>query len=156
MKEITYDFLGQHPEHIPLIAQWHQGEWQHISPHLTTELRIQQYSAYPDRASIPCCIVASQNGHVLGSASLVASDMETRSELGPWLASVYVHPNFRRRGIATHLIEQCLDAARECRVDRLYLFTPDQAAFYQQRGWKLLEHCVFHGEQVDIMFYELN
>lgn len=155
MSIIQYDFLGAQPEHIATIAAWHQQEWQHISPQLTTEKRIALYSSYASSPGIPCCIVASQQGRPLGSASLINSDMEERPELSPWLASVYTHPDARCQGIATRLIEHCLEVAQQCKIQRLYLFTPDQAGFYQKRGWHLMEHCQYHGEQVDIMYYKL-
>lgn len=156
MTTIKYDFIGQHPQLIPVIAQWHQDQWFNISPHLSTEKRIEFYSTYPSKAGIPCCIIASADNHALGSASLVETDMETRNQLSPWLASVFVHPDFRQQGIATELINQCINIARTCQIARIYLFTPDQSAFYQKRGWQHLESCLYHGEQVDIMYYDVN
>lgn len=155
MTTINFDYIGHHPQHIPVIAQWHQDQWHNISPHLSTDKRIQLYSAYPSNAGIPCCIIATERSQPTGSASLVASDMDTHSHLSPWLASVFVHPDFRQQGIATQLINQCIDTARTCQIARIYLFTPDQSAFYQKRGWHHLESCIYHGEQVDIMYYDV-
>ena len=156
MRNISFDFIGHSPQHIPTVAQWHQSEWQHINPDSSTDLRIATYSRYASEKTIPCCILATHNEQPLGSASLVVSDMETRPELGPWLASLYVHPDWRRQGIATQLIEQILKIAKHCKISRLFLFTPDQKAFYARRGWHMLEHCRFHDEAVDIMYFDLS
>lgn len=153
---LTFDYLGNCPEHIPVIAQWHQNEWHHISPHLTIALRVTQYSSYTNSATIPFCIVALINGQPVGSASIVTSDMETHPHLTPWLASVYVHINYRRQGIATQLIEHCISKARASGVDTLHLFTPDQRSFYQHRGWGFIETYEYHKEKVDIMSLNLN
>jgi len=153
MSKLTFDHLVNRPEHIPLVAQWHQNEWQHISPHLTTSLRIAQYSQYSDSPAIPSCVLALQNGHPAGSASLVESDMEIRPRLSPWLASVFVHKTYRNQGIATQLVEKCINNARQLGIETLYLFTPDQTSFYQKRGWHVLETCDYHNETVDIMAY---
>ncbi len=59
--------------------------------------------------------VASASGNLLGSAMLVAQDMDTRTDLTPWLASVFVAPEHRRQGIATKLIAQVVDAAKALR-----------------------------------------
>lgn len=155
MKTITYDYLGHFPEHISTIAQWHQDQWHDISPQLTTSLRIKKYSAYPSQPGIPCCHLALVDNCPAGSASLVKSDMETHSNLSPWLASVYVHSEFRNLGIATHLINMCIDSARKANIQTLYLFTPDQLEFYLSRGWKLLKPDTYHGEHVDIMSFDL-
>ena len=156
MNSLVLDYLGNHPQYIPQIAQWHQDEWSHISPELTTETRIGIYSSYQNKADIPCCIIALQDGKLAGSASLVACDLETRPQTGPWLASLYVAPAFRRLGIASSLIEACLDNARQLRIPKIYLFTPDQAAFYQKRGWQIIESSSLHGESIDIMSYDMN
>ena len=153
MSQFTFDYIANHPQHIPLIAQWHQHEWHHISPHLTTSLRIAQYSTYSDSPAIPSCILALLNNQPVGSASLVESDMETHPHLRPWLASVFVHEASRNQGIATQLIEKCIDNARQIGVEILYLFTPDQCSFYQKRGWNVIESCNYHNEEVDIMAY---
>ncbi len=156
MISLNIDFLGNYAEYIPLLAQWHQDEWQHISPDLSTQLRINLYSSYACQATIPSCLIALVEQKAAGSASLVTSDMDTHSHLSPWLASVYVHPDYRCQGIASRLITQCLHNARQTGAQTLYLFTPDQTHFYQKRGWKLIESTFYHGESVDIMAYNLN
>ncbi len=155
MPKLIFDHITNHPQHIPLIAQWQQTEWQRISPHMTTESRIRQYSLYANTAAIPSCILVLANGAPVGSASLVESDMETHAHLKPWLASVFVDKQHRRQGIATQLIQHCIENAGHVGVDTLYLFTPDQANFYQKRGWKLIESCPYNGERVDIMAYDI-
>jgi GNAT superfamily N-acetyltransferase len=157
MPKLILDYIANHPQHIPLIAQWHQNEWQHISPHLTTSLRIAQYSQYSNSPAIPSGILALVNGQAAGSASLVESDMESRPHLHPWIASVFVDKAYRHQGIATQLIEKCIDIARYIGLETLYLFTPDQTSFYQKRGWKVIETCNYQNEKVDIMvFYMKN
>jgi len=152
----TFDFIGNHPEHIPLIAKWHQDEWHHISPDLTTELRIKKYSSYRSEPTIPCSIIALIDDSPAGSASLVESDMDSHPHLHPWLASVYVAEDYRCQGIATQLINRVIEIAHNLGIETLYLFTPDQADFYKKRGWKLIENYTYNGELVDIMSYTID
>jgi len=155
MKPFHYDYIGHHPEHIATIARWHQDEWQRLSPELTTQLRIELYSSYQSQQGVPSCILALNDIHVAGSASLVFSDMDTHAHLSPWLASVFVHPAFRNQGVATQLLKICADNAVQAGFKTLYLFTPDQKNFYLKRGWKLFESTEYRGEKVDIMSLEL-
>jgi len=155
MPTLIFDYIANCPQHIPLIAQWHQNEWQHISPHLTTSLRIKKYSQYANSATIPSCILALIDGQPAGSASLVECDMETHSHFHPWLASVFVNEAHRHQGIATQLIEKCIENARLLGVETIYLFTPDQTSFYQKRGWKVIETFTYYNESVDIMAYSI-
>jgi predicted N-acetyltransferase YhbS len=155
MQTTHYSYLGEQPQHIETIARWHQAQWQHLSPQHSVESRINLYSSYNNSPDVPFCLLATQQGQAVGSASVVECDMDTRRTLSPWLASVYVHPSCRQQGIATELIRRCTDLAAQNNVERLYLFTPDQTDFYKKRGWQPLEHCLYHNERVDIMYYSL-
>lgn len=155
MNTVIFAPLEDYPQHIPVIAQWHQNEWHHISPHLNTELRIKLYSNYNNSSVIPSCTLALIDDAPVGSASLVVSDMDSYPQLSPWLASVYVHSDFRKQGIATQLLDFCLNTALCAEIDTLYLFTPDQTDFYQKRGWIIYKSTIYHGESVDIMYYDL-
>jgi len=149
------DYLSEHPGFIPTLARWHQEEWAHFSSHRTVEGRIECYRGFGRRA-VPTAFVAYEGSEPMGSANLVAHDMETRMQLTPWLASVYVSPGFRRRGIATGLCERVVEEARALGFEKLYLFTPDQEAFYARRGWKTLERVEYRRCMVVIMSIDLD
>lgn len=51
------------------------------------------------------CMIALENGQLLGGAALATNDLPERPELGPWLACVYITPQARKRGLAEQLIE---------------------------------------------------
>src|SRR5207302_11016698 len=95
--------------------------------------------------------VASAAGELLGSSMLIAHDMDTRIDLSPWLAGVFVAPAHRHRGIATALVARVVEAATALRFPRIYLFTPGEEQFYAKRGWTLLEREVYHGTDVTVM-----
>src|SRR5688572_26521373 len=84
------DYLGDHPRFLPKLAQWQHGEWGHLRPGDSLEARMTRLQNYSQRGGIPLTVVAHENGALLGSASLIPHDMETRMELTPWLAGVFV------------------------------------------------------------------
>ena len=87
---ITIDYLDQHLEAIPGLAQWHHDEWSSITPDLTIDDRIQGFRARARRGGAPSAVVAVVDGHVAGLACLVAADIDSHAHLTPWLASVLV------------------------------------------------------------------
>ncbi len=91
----------------------------------------------------------------VGMASLVVDDMSDRRELTPWLASVYVLPEWRGRGIASRLVRRVEEEARAHGVERFYLYTPDQQALYRRLGWQDVEQREYRGEMVTIMQRDL-
>ena len=97
----------------------------------------------------------ASNSVLIGTASLIEHDVPTRAELTPWLASVYVDPRFRKRGIGSALVRAVLQEARNLGLEKLYLITPDQVPFYRRQGWQEMEEIVYRGEAVTIMVYAL-
>jgi GNAT superfamily N-acetyltransferase len=71
----------------------------------------------------------------IGTASLVHEDLESRQDLTPWLASVYVDPPFRGQGHARSLVRAIEATARARGVGRFWLYTQDAAGLYAKLGW---------------------
>ena len=79
------------------------------------------------------------------------SDMQTRLDLTPWLAAVYVAPERRGAGIGSLLVRAAEDVARRLGVGRLHLFTPDRERFYARLGWHTVEQSHYDNHPVVIM-----
>lgn len=152
---MTIEYLADRPQTIPTLAHWQHDEWGYLRPGDTVEKRIKRFASLRNRDRIPMTVVALDNDVVLGSASLIAHDMETRMELTPWLAGVYVGEQFRRRGIAAQLVQRIMAEAKQLRVPQLYLYTVDSERLYAGLGWRLQEKTVYREEDVAIMFRRL-
>jgi GNAT superfamily N-acetyltransferase len=145
------DYLPDDARTIRQVATWLYREWGHMSRGNTLETAVQRISERAWRRTIPLTLIARENGSPVGTASLVTHDMKTRSDLSPWLASVYVLPSYRGRGIGAAL---CRRAAREARglgFGRIYLFTYDKANFYQGLGWKEIRRTIYRRHKVTVM-----
>ena len=92
----------------------------------------------------------------MGMASIDPYDMITRPDLSPWLAAVYVAPEFRHNGIGSKLVRAVMQEAVVLGLDRIYLFTPNKINFYNRLGWQFFEHAVYRGEEVVIMQHQVN
>ena len=147
--------LKQCPETLPLIARWHHDEWACYNPGQTLDMRIDQMQEYLNQDQLPYMFVAIEND-AIGSAAIVEHDMETHPELSPWLASVYVRYSSRGRGTGSLLVRHAMQHAQQSGLERLYLFTPDQQAFYERLGWGIFMNEYYHGHEVAIMHIDLN
>lgn len=148
--------LGQRPDCIDQLAQWHFAQWGPINPTSTVERRIARLQGHLEPGRVPQTFIAVDGDRLLGSASLVAADLPSREDLSPWLASVYVDPPFRNRGIGAALVQRVAQEARKLSFPVIYLFTPDRAAFYANLGWQIVEHDDWNGCQVTVMELDLN
>lgn len=148
--------LRQCPEALDTLASWHHQEWASLNPGQTLGDRQRKMQEYLESCFVPSTFVASNSGEqILGSAAIISSDMETRPELSPWLASVFVVPEFRKQGVGSDLVKHVMKEAKLAGFAKLYLFTPDQERFYENLGWSILESTDYRNHQVTIMYCEL-
>lgn len=147
--------LKEIPETIPLIAKWHHDEWAYLNPQSTLKNRIKKYHEYLGQVFIPSTYVAFEKDDIMGSASIVKSDMKTRMEYSPWLASVYVHPEHRNKRIGTKLVSHVMAMAKKNDCETLYLFTPDKENFYKRLGWSTIHRESYSNANVFVMSIKL-
>lgn len=140
-----------HPEFIPEIAAWLFNEWGHLTPGASVERSIQRLRDRCLHDTLPLTFIAIEDGQPVGTISLVADDLKTRPDLTPWIASVFVPPAARNRGIGSQLMEFAEQQARELGYARLYLFTPNKQRMYARLGWQRMAEVEYRGDLVTIM-----
>ena len=135
---MTVEYLADRREFIPTVARWHYTEWGHLRPGETVEDRAVRVERDCGHCEIPTTFVALAGDQCLGSASLVACDMDIRPTLTPWLSGVFVAPEHRRRGIGAALVERVVQEARALGKPRLYLL---HARFWRSVSQTWLVRC---------------
>ena len=145
MSRPRIEFLVDRPDLLEKVAQMHQREWGHLTPRVTLADRMAMLRECRGHGEVPSVFLAtSERDGLLGTALLVENDMESRSDLTPWLAGVYVRAHYRLRGVATLLVKAVTESARAQGLGRIYLHTlPGLEHFYEHRGWRrcgLAEH----------------
>jgi len=92
---------------------------------------------------IPLALVAYDGSAFLGTASLIASDLEERPELSPWVAAVWVEESARGHGIGAALVNDAAMACFASGYERDYLCARARmTGFYERLGWTLIERRV--------------
>ncbi|MFY0989715.1 GNAT family N-acetyltransferase [Halomonas sp. C05BenzN] len=152
--------LSADSPHLDRIAAWQHAEWGHLTPGETPTSRRVGLREECGPAGVPSVFVAlvhDERGRQtpVGTASLVADDMSVRRRLTPWLASVFVLPEWRGRGIASCLVRRVEAEVAASGLASCYLFTPDQQALYRRLGWRDHEALDYRGEAVTIMIRHL-
>lgn len=141
--------LADRDEFIGELAELHHAEWNHFSTTLTLNERAENINRASGREGIPCIFIAISEGQLLGSAALVQGDMETKPNLSPWLAAVYVKEEYRHGGIATELITRCESEAAKSGATAFYLYTEFASKLYAKLGWNQMERCKYKGVMVE-------
>ena len=147
-------YLADHQEFIPTLAHWHHREWAYLWPGDSVEGRMERLRGRCGHREIPTVVIAFTDDALVGSAMLIAHDMDTRMELSPWLAGVFVAPDRRGCGVGAALVRRVVDDATTLGVNRFYLYTPSKERFYSRLGWLLVERTSYRGTDVAVMSYE--
>jgi len=91
--------------------------------------------------------VADENGKVVGTT------MVTKRRKISYLVTVMVHPNFRRRGIATELMKIAIDHIRKRKLSKAILqvssINNPAKGLYQKLGFKKFDDTVYLTADVD-------
>ncbi len=153
---VRVEWLADHPECLDTLAAWHHAEWRELLPGWTAAQARADLETHRGRATIPTTVVACAGDQVIGSASLLERDIPGTEAWSPWLASVYVDPAYRRRGIGWRLVDRVLDEARGLGITVLYLFTTGAEAWYAARGWVVVDRVPHAGQDAAIMAYDLS
>jgi GNAT superfamily N-acetyltransferase len=149
------ELLADHPLLVPVVSGWHFDEWSDRYPGTTRAAWTAELAGRCERDRIPITFVALVDSEAVGSASLVVCDMDTKLDLSPWLAAVYVRPAFRHRGIATALVTHALVQARRFGVLQLYLWTDSAVSLYSRLGWRPLAEEPYKRKPVVVMVRDL-
>jgi GNAT superfamily N-acetyltransferase len=138
----TISTLRQRPAFADTVASrgWHA--WWTDSPVPLTEYRSWVQDCCVG-SGIPAALVAHDGAIYLGSANLIASDMETRPQYTPWIAALWVDEAQRSRGIAAALIDAARAEARTLGIGTVYLCASRaNAPYYLARGFTRIEEDV--------------
>lgn len=138
--KVTIVDLFDKPEHIPTVARWIYDEFWLNKPGYSPELFENLLSEAINPSQIPLSLLAIVNNAPAGTVNLIENDDETRTHLKPWLAALYVCPEFRSMGIGTKLVSFIVERAIALNYLDVYLGT-DNPGFYQRLGADFYEQA---------------
>jgi GNAT superfamily N-acetyltransferase len=127
------------PEFVPVVARWLWNAFSRQSGRRLEQVQ-ERVAASTARCGPPQTFVLLDDDEPVGTASLVAQDLDTRLDLTPWLAGVFVVPEARGRGHARLLVETVEAAGRAAAIPSLWLYTHAAERIYARAGWRTVEY----------------
>ena len=151
MSVFTLGFLEGGSGEAAELARLHAEEWQHLYRGWNEQTALKEFGAQKKDGSLPTTLVLRDGEQLIGSVSIVDDDCEARTDLNPWLASLYVVPAQRGRGHGNRLIAAALDFARRNDVEFLHVFTESAEGIFRKHGFLPLADAKTNGRPVTIL-----
>lgn len=147
----SIDYLADCPQYIEPLLKPLITAWQHVIDDDNLDKRRIKLTEHLNKQQLPIAWVAHESGKVLGIAALRQFDLPGCQFLSPWLAGVFVLPEYRNQGIASALCQHVEQAAWQQGHDGLYLFTLDKQHLYRKLGWRHHSKALWLTKDVDVM-----
>ena len=140
--------LSECPEHLETVGRWIYEEWwskRCDSP----EVVFNWLRTHTKLDTVPYSVIALAEGEPVGSCCVIENDCIHRPQYAPWVAAVYVRPDFRRRGIASMILHEAASIAARARIKGLFIdCLAVTASVYEKNGWAIYEREVGDKESV--------
>jgi GNAT superfamily N-acetyltransferase len=150
------EFLKDNPEYVYQIAELIFKEWGHLRLNVTIDRYLNAIENRLNTEKTPLTIIAkTENGELIGFASLIDSDMDINKDLTPWISGVYVIAEHREKGAGSAIVKRLEQIATDLGFNELYLFTYDKENFYSNLLWVKIKTDLYLNHQVTIMTKKL-
>jgi GNAT superfamily N-acetyltransferase len=148
---VKIDYLSNHREFALLLAELCAAEWQHLYTRWNRDAALRELQSLNADGTIPLCLIAMEEGELLGTVSLVYDDLPGYERLNPWVASLFVLQRHRGKQIGSRLLREAERLLIRNRVADAYLFTESARAFFEKLGWQVFEQAKANGHRVFIL-----
>ena len=145
----------ERPDLVPVTARWRWEAFQQGQGRSLAEVTAAE-AVGAASASLPRTFVLLVDGEPVGMASLAAHDLDTRPDLTPWLAGVFVAPHARGRGHAVRLVAAVEAEAVARGIPTLWLYTRSAEGLYARIGWRTVEMVSYREKVYALMQRDLS
>lgn len=138
MDEYTYITLRERPQLKHLAAAWFHCKWG-----VPQEAYLECMESYLHRETEYGWYLCLDGSKLIGGLGVIENDFHNRKDLTPNVCAVYTEKEYRRKGIAGHLLDMAVKDLKSKGITPIYLVT-DHTGFYERYGWEFL--CLVQGE----------
>lgn len=153
MNTVQIDYLADHAEVIPTLAEWFQSEWPEYYALRTLVDIAQDFYAELNRDRLPIRLVAFLESELVGTIVLREFALTTHLEYQPGLGGLYVPKPHRKRGIGTDLVQAGMLLAQRNGYQVVYTTTNVAGGILDRLHWKQMGSVLHNGEQIALYKY---
>jgi predicted N-acetyltransferase YhbS len=147
---MTYNIidLREHPEYLDRAVDYFSSKWgvayevyhDCISHSITTDSPLPRWY-----------LLVGDNDRIVGSFGLIANDFNSRQDLWPQLAALFVGESERGQALGGKMLAHGAAEASRLGFDKLYLAT-DHIGYYEKYGFAYIGNCYGHDGEVGRLY----
>jgi predicted N-acetyltransferase YhbS len=140
---------------IATVARWRHEEWLHEFGFTLAGAERQLVELLEQNPPDEFSLLARLDGRPVGTCLLVTEELDQQHQVSPWLAGLYVAPEYRGRGIGAALVRGIEERAGKMGVPRVHLYTGSAEPFYAKLGWQVIDRFDWDGDPSVFMSVDL-
>jgi GNAT superfamily N-acetyltransferase len=134
IEQIKVEFLEDHPDMIPILANYFRSEWLgYYGPDGSADA-LNDITSLCNNSKLPICLVALKGNSFCGSVAL-RQKSASHQHLSPWLTSLYVVPESRRQGVGTKLINAIERLSQDMGYITIFARSATAVDFFLKNNW---------------------
>jgi GNAT superfamily N-acetyltransferase len=127
--------IRQEPTYKECAAKYIHGKWGDETNYPLYEDSI--FGCVRSSDPLPHWYLLENQNEIIGCAGLIDHDFIDRTDLSPWLCSLYLEEEMRGKSLSALLIEQAISDAAKEGFGKLYLCT-ELEGFYEKYGFRYI------------------
>ena len=150
---IRVKYLKDCQDTIPTWTDCFWREWQSIYQ-ATGRTQQDVQASIAERTNtdgLPLAVVAFVKDVAVGTGCLKTNDFTARPDLCPWVAGIYVIPDYRRRGVASIILQRLEQESVNLGYPCCFLWTASAELLYFKHGWEVVERVDYCDAPATIM-----
>lgn len=150
------DLLKYHQRHIPTLARWFKEEWsEYFADQPLDTIAEEQFVSRLNDSILPISFLAHENEIPIGTVALLPESVTTHKHLSPWLGGLYVHQEYRHKGIGSKLVEAGIEKAIVLGFDCIYAGISKAEDHYISQGWQISERVLYCDKPLSVLRRDL-
>lgn len=122
--------IRERPEYIPAMLTSLRDHWPACMPWIKKHMQTVLETVGP----IPDAYIAVENGQVVGGYTLAIKEILYSEDVGLWIATLYVAPEFRGKHLSPVLIDHARRRGGELGYEKIYLAS-EHSNYYEKYGF---------------------
>ena len=135
---LRIEFLQDNPDFFSVLAEFYKTEWKEYYGSGGQGDAFSEIESFCNKEKLPICLVALRGKVFLGSVAL-RQKSASHQHLSPWVTSLFVTPQERRKGIGTKLIEAVENLSVDLGFSKIYSRSATAVEFFRKMNWVLFD-----------------